>query len=680
MNFLTPLYALAALAVAVPILLHLVRRQPKNRFEFSSILFLPESPPRLTRNSRIENWFLLFLRSLLLLMLAFAFARPYWNTAVNTAAGSAAGKRKCIVIDQSASMQREGIWSSAIQQARDAVRSSLPTDTLAIYGFDSELRSILPLSQARGLPIGKRTESAIAAIESLKPTWSQSNVGSALIACLDALQVDGSENEQANSGPSEIVLVSDLTSGCDVRDLEQTQWPDNVAVQLLRALPNRSGNASFVLLDPDPADASGTYRVRVSNARDSQPETFQIRWLDKDGKGVRENSVECTVPRGSHRIVKLPSPPVSTTGIELEGDDCPFDNQRFLVMDPPSISIVCVVENEGLPPEESLSYFLDRIPLDTSYRTVQIELCQPGTPWLAAQPTTPAWVILSHSATLHDADQCRKLLDEGGCVTLVLDRPADTPHREGGTLGEQFAKLTSRCAQVEIGSISERKVREFEFLERLDFGHPILAPLANAQFNDFSRVRFWRHRQIDSADLSNWRILAWFSQNRPAIMERSVGKGKMLLMTSGWQPIDSQLALSSKFVPLMAGIFAQAEPESGRPRESLAGTKKIPKPGIYNLEEGSKGQKRIAANLDPRESLTDPLDPSDLTRFGVRLASDQPSPPIESQRQRVLVATELESRQAWWWWLVSGCLVAVGLESLLCWSRGTTSSMRMAKE
>jgi len=163
-------------------------------------------------------------------------------------------------------------------------------------------------------------------------------------------------------------------------------------------------------------------------------------------------------------------------------------------------------------------------------------------------------------------------------------------------------------------------------------------------------------------------------------MEKGVGKWKLIVMTAGWQPVESQLALSSKFVPLMAGIFSQAEPVPGRRKEALAGSMKTPKPGIYNLDEASNGQNPIAANLEPRESLTDPLDPSELTRFGVRLASDQPSASIESQRQRVLVAAELEARQAWWWWLVSGCLVAVGLESLLCWNRGASPSPSPAKE
>ncbi len=682
MNFLSPLYAAAALAIAVPILLHLVRRQPKNRLAFSSLLFLSETPPRLTRNSRIENWFLLLLRSLLLLMIAFAFARPYWSEAVNTTASSAAGKRKCILIDQSASMQRDGVWKNAIGQAREVIQSALPTDTIAVYGFDSQLHSVLPLSQARSLPIGKRSSSALSAIDSLNPSWSQSDLGTAIVTCLDALQVDSADNEETHSGPAEIIIISDLTIGCDVRALEQGEWPEDTSVQLIRAVPSKPGNASFVLLDPtDPTNESGEYRVRVSNARDSVAESFQLRWLNKDGNGIQETSVECTVPRGSYRIVKCSPPPEAASGIELIGDDCPFDNRRFLVMDPPSPSIIGIVEEDGLPPEESLAYFLERIPLDTAYRKVQLQRYKPGSDWLSEQSKSPAWIILSHAATLRDADQCRSVLQAGGYVTLVMDRPANSPHRDGGTLGNQLQKLTSWCTEVEIGAVSERKVREFDFLQRLEFGHPILAPLANSQFNDFSKVRFWRHRMIEGWELSDWRVLAWFSENHPAILERDAQKGKFSVMTFGWQPVESQLALSSKFVPLIAGFYAQAQPDTGARREWIAGSDRAPKPGIYSDPQDSDESRKVAANIELRESLTDPLDPSELTRYGVPLASDQPSEQIASQRERVFVAAELEARQAWWWWLVSACLIAVGLESLLCWSRSATApSLSLAKE
>ncbi len=74
MSLLAPLYFLGALAVTLPILFHLIRRQPKGQVEFSSLMFLRPTPPRLTRRSRLDNWPLLLIRALALTLLALAFA------------------------------------------------------------------------------------------------------------------------------------------------------------------------------------------------------------------------------------------------------------------------------------------------------------------------------------------------------------------------------------------------------------------------------------------------------------------------------------------------------------------------------------------------------------------------------------------------------------------------------
>jgi hypothetical protein len=678
MNFLNPIYAIAALSIAAPIVLHLVRKQPRNRSDFSSLLFLPESPPRLTRNSRIENWFLLLLRSLMLLMIAFAFSRPYWSDGGSTSAGTDIGKRRCILIDQSASMQRSGVWQSAMQQARDIIRGSIPTDTIAVYGFDRELRPILPLAQARELPLDNRSRSALAAIDPLSPSWSSSDLGAALVACVDALEIDGAETDPDAGSSAEIVILSDFTQGSDIRALEDTEWPQDIAVRAIRALPARPGNASLGFVDS--TNASGDYRVRVSNARESLTDSLRLRWIDAEGRGSPDGTIECVVPPGFHRIVKLPPPPPSTIGVELEGDDCPFDNQRFLVMAPPTESIVCVVEEQGLAPEESLAYFLQKIPLDTRTRNVRIKACSPGSDWLSEQSTIPVWVILSHAATLADSEQCCELLAKGSAITYVWDRPADTRGRDGNFLGDTYQKLTNRCAEVDIGRVLEAKVKDFDLWQQLDFRHPILVPLANSQFNDFSRIRFWRHRAIDAFQSSDWQVLAWFSGTQPAVIERAVGKGMFTVMTSGWQPVEGQFALSSKFVPWVAACHARAEPTSIGQTERFAGMDETPTPGIFTIRDERGDDVRIAANVDPRESVTDPMDLSELSRFGVVLASDRPSEPIAAERQRVLIATELESRQAWWWWLVSACLVAVGLESLLCWNQAAAPMVGLTKE
>ena len=87
MSFLAPLFLLGGLAIALPVLFHLVRRSSREKLVFSSHMFLKPSPPRMTRRKRLENIFLLLLRCLAVCILAVGFARPR----VASLAGYAAG-------------------------------------------------------------------------------------------------------------------------------------------------------------------------------------------------------------------------------------------------------------------------------------------------------------------------------------------------------------------------------------------------------------------------------------------------------------------------------------------------------------------------------------------------------------------------------------------------------------
>src|SRR5688572_3438295 len=80
MSFLAPLFLLGALAVGLPILFHLIRRTPTIQQRFSSLMFLAPSPPQLSRRSRLDKILLLILRCLIVCLLAFAFARPFFRT------------------------------------------------------------------------------------------------------------------------------------------------------------------------------------------------------------------------------------------------------------------------------------------------------------------------------------------------------------------------------------------------------------------------------------------------------------------------------------------------------------------------------------------------------------------------------------------------------------------------
>ena len=95
----------------------------------------------------------------------------------------------------------------------------------------------------------------------------------------------------------------------------------------------------------------------------------------------------------------------------------------------------------------------------------------------------------------------------------------------------------------------------YALLGDIDFTHPVFATLASPRYNDFTRIHFWRHIKFTIADSDRVRLLARFDNGDPALWEHSSGLGRVFVLASGWRPRDSQLALSSKFVPLLGGIL-----------------------------------------------------------------------------------------------------------------------------
>ena len=78
MAFLSPLFLFGALAVALPIALHLLKRDPETRVRFSAVHMLRHAPVEHSSRRRLRELILLALRVAALLLLAFAFARPFF--------------------------------------------------------------------------------------------------------------------------------------------------------------------------------------------------------------------------------------------------------------------------------------------------------------------------------------------------------------------------------------------------------------------------------------------------------------------------------------------------------------------------------------------------------------------------------------------------------------------------
>ena len=124
MSLLAPLYMLGLAAISLPLVFHLVRRMPRGRQPFSSLMFLAASPPRLTRKSRLDDLLLLLLRGLALGLLALAFARPFVRAITPMDVTEPSGRMIAVVVDTSASMRRSGLWEKAVAEAAKVIESA----------------------------------------------------------------------------------------------------------------------------------------------------------------------------------------------------------------------------------------------------------------------------------------------------------------------------------------------------------------------------------------------------------------------------------------------------------------------------------------------------------------------------------------------------------------------------
>jgi hypothetical protein len=693
LSFLTPLYVLGALAVVGPILFHLIRRRPRGEVPFSSLMFLSPSPPRLTRRSRPDDLLLLLLRASALCLLALAFARPFLRRALSLDREDAAVRRVAVLLDTSASMRRGGLWRQALAEADKVIAECRPGDQVAVYRFDATTRPVLTFAESVALDPARRQAVARARLGGLSPSWGSTRLGQALTEAVGAVNDEADATERNGRMPRRVVLVSDLQQGARLDELGDFEWPKDVELEL-RTLREASPNAGLQWLDgatdAEPAGA-GDLRVRVWNEADSRRDRFELDWVDGRGRSAG-SPVPVYVPAGESRVVRLrrPSGSAAPQRLRLKGDAVEFDNTLYLAAGKPDEATVFYLGNDTAANPDGLRYYLERA-LPAAAGGVRFEAQPPAEPLTIAAGRRVPLVVLAAETTRENAARLRDYARGGGTVLAVLAAPGRA---------ETLAAIT----EVPAWEVEETALRGDALLGEIAFNHPLFAPFAGPQFNDFTKFRFWKHRRLDPASLGGAHVLARFENGDAAVVEKPVGKGRVVVLASGWNPADSQLARSSKFVPFLTALLELGDPRPpGAGRYVVGDRVRLPgvpesrtvrkpdgtavtlepgatsfdgtdQPGVYTIEAAGAAHS-FAVNLDPAEGRTAPLNVETLEQLGCRLAG-RGAAPADQERRRQLHNAELEGRQKLWRWLV---VATIGVLTLETWLAGRRAAYRPAR-
>ncbi len=100
LSFLSPLFLAGVAAAAIPIAIHLFFRRTEPVIDFAAMRFLRQAPVEHSRRRRLREMLLLALRVAALILLAFAFARPY----LGQSAAALTAPVTMVLLDTSASM------------------------------------------------------------------------------------------------------------------------------------------------------------------------------------------------------------------------------------------------------------------------------------------------------------------------------------------------------------------------------------------------------------------------------------------------------------------------------------------------------------------------------------------------------------------------------------------------
>jgi hypothetical protein len=239
-------------------------------------------------------------------------------------------------------------------------------------------------------------------------------------------------------------------------------------------------------------------------------------------------------------------------------------------------------------------------------------------------------------------------------------------------------------------------------VERADFSDPMLGAFRDPRLRDFSKIHYWKYRRWPDAEWpEGTRVLASFEGGDPAWLAIPIGRGTLAVLASGWHPDDSELARSTKFLPLLYSLLPGAGLLSGD-GASLAPGDELPRPpgfdgtleiaspdgassvvseadpmpralmpGVYTIKAGDAARK-VAVNLPASESRVEPVSMARLgEEFGVALAADasaEIAPSGEIDRSVEALASA-ESQQKAWRWIALGLMAVLIVESVIAGRR-----------
>ena len=278
----------------------------------------------------------------------------------------------------------------------------------------------------------------------------------------------------------------------------------------------------------------------------------------------------------------------------------------------------------------------------------------------------------------------KQYVERGGGLLVALGDRGTWPPNETelmpGTLGQVVDRSEGRGATIGFR----------------DYSHPVFEVFKAPRSGDFSAARVLRYRSLQPA--ADARVLARYDDGGVAAVERRLGNGRIIVLTTTLDDSWNDLAIKPVYLPVIHQVIryvsqyeqtsawttvgqvvdlaAASKTKADRVVVTPAGERRqfrandpsileLNEHGIYEIrtsESSSARPDRIAVNIDPAESDLTPMDPSELVAAATGRAAQTATAaeaPVEVKPE------DAEKRQNLWWYLMLAGLALLVAETVV---------------
>ena len=555
MHFLAPALLLGILAAALPYLIHRVGKRRALPMRFAAMQLLLRCERRVHARRRVREILLMLARTAAAASLPFIFARPFAEQATDLPVVTLDAQSAVIILDDSASMQASTSTGTLFGRARaraQALARQFPSESELAFlvtsaGSPPKIGELEP-DRAR---VVEAIEASRCSFRSADFTTAMRQASAILAASkrthrriylFTDLQATGWEDGAGLPlvGPPEVV-VDDVSGG--------TQLPNRAIVEM-RVEPSSEAGPTGIVVTAEIADYS-------NRATPALGVTLRL-----DGVSVAQGTVD--LPAQGHArkrfLHSLPAEGSSSHDltVEIDSDGFAVDDRRSVHVEMARTLRVLVVDGDPRTIRNEDEAFFFETALRSGVPGAQLTTKLPddvATEALSGYTVVALLNVGRPSTAL--ASALEHFVEAGGGLLLTVGDRVDTV-----LWNERLAKLLPqplglvRTAAALPGQHGGETVddRPAERLLPLDRRHPLLAAFPE-QGDGLLSARFFKYMLVDPVrDTGVRNVILRYESGAPALIEREVGKGRVMLLTTSADREWTDLPIRAGFLPLMREI------------------------------------------------------------------------------------------------------------------------------